>query len=437
MLIAGEASGDLLAAELVNALREGLGAAESVYTSDLQPLRTGLEPRFFGAGGPRLKAAGVELAFDLTRHSVIGIFDAVRFYPKFRRLFHQLFALAVQRQPDVIIGVDYGEFNLRFAHAIRRYVRARHDWFHGWQPRIVKYISPQVWASRPGRAYRLAKDHDLLLSIFPFEKEWYAERVPDLRVEFVGHPLVEQLQNAVASRTRPPVSGAAPGVLLLPGSRKSELYRHLPVMFDAVRQISAAMPARWRIVLPNETLSYIVVKCLLPQLEGQKPRVAVSSFLGAEGLEAARTLARKVFPNLEIQIGHLPEALAEADIAIAKTGTVATECACAGVPAVTLYRAAWREYLIARPLVKVKWLTMPNLLANEEIFPEFLQSAATPENISRAALELLQNEPRRAQIKKRLSEVLSSLGGPGANRRAAQAIVRLLETGSPLPQRPG
>src|SRR5512147_1874140 len=125
MIIAGEASGDLLAADLVFALREELTAAETVYSSDLQPLRTGLEPRFFGAGGPRMKAAGVELAFDLTRHSVIGAFDSVRFYLKLRRLFDELFDLAIERQPDVIIGVDYGVFNLRFAHAIRRYVRTR------------------------------------------------------------------------------------------------------------------------------------------------------------------------------------------------------------------------------------------------------------------------------------------------------------------------
>src|SRR5262245_62145056 len=136
MLIAGEASGDLLAAELVGALRETLVADGSNYTPDLQPLKTALEPRFFGAGGPRMKAAGVELAVDLTQHSVTGFSDVGKNYFKFRRLFHQLLNLAIERQPDVIIGVDYGGFNLRFAHAVRQHVRARSDWFHGWQPKL-------------------------------------------------------------------------------------------------------------------------------------------------------------------------------------------------------------------------------------------------------------------------------------------------------------
>ena len=177
MLIAGEASGDLLAAELVSALRA------SIFIRQLPSA-----PQFFGAGGREMAAAGVELAFDLTQHSVIGISDVLKNYFKFRRLFNQLLALAIERKPDVIIGVDYGGFNLRFGHAIKQYVRDNP--FSKWNPKIVQFVSPQVWASRPGRADRLAADYDLLLSIFPFEKDWYAQRVPKLRVEFVGHPMV-------------------------------------------------------------------------------------------------------------------------------------------------------------------------------------------------------------------------------------------------------
>src|SRR5438034_231955 len=123
MLIAGEASGDLLAAELVSALRAKVLKAEGQPTHDVQPLRTELAPKFFGAGGPKMAAAGVELAFDMTRHSVIGISDVLKHYLKLRQRFAQLFKLAIERQPDAIIGVDYGEFNLRFNHAIREYVR--------------------------------------------------------------------------------------------------------------------------------------------------------------------------------------------------------------------------------------------------------------------------------------------------------------------------
>ena len=135
-----------------------------------------------------MATAGVELAFDLTEHSVVGFSDVLKNYFKFRRLFHQLVALAIERKPDAIVGVDFGGFNLRFGHAIKQYTRENP--FSKWNPKIVQFVSPQVWASRPGRAKLLEADYDLLLSIFPFEKDWYAQRTPKLRVEFVGHPMV-------------------------------------------------------------------------------------------------------------------------------------------------------------------------------------------------------------------------------------------------------
>jgi lipid-A-disaccharide synthase len=397
MLIAGEASGDTLAAELVSALRRELTAAEVDYTTDSQPLHTGLEPRFFGAGGPRMAEAGVELAFNLTEHSIIG-FPTLKNYLQARRRFHQLLQLAINRQPDVIIGIDYNYFNLQFAEAIRQYTRRHSGWFHAWHPKLVKYVSPQVWASREDRAYQIARDFDLLLSIFPFEKDWYARRVPKLRVEFVGHPMVDRfLKSKVQTPQSPAVSRDAPQILLLPGSRVKELHRHLPVMLGALSLIRKKMPsASAKIVLPDETLATQARSCGLP-------------------------------PNAEIQNGNLSYALAESDLAIASTGTVTMECAFFGVPAVTLYKTSRATYEIGKRIVKVKSLTMPNLLANEEVFPEFIQNAATPENISRAALELLQNEGRRKSIKIKLAEIVTSLGGPGASTRAAQAITELLE----------
>jgi hypothetical protein len=190
MLIAGEASGDLLAAELVNALREKIIARTRDGSADVQPLQTALAPRYFGAGGLKMAEAGVDLAIDLTQHSVIGISDVLKNFGKFRRIFRHLFQLAIERQPDVIVGIDYGGFNLRFAKAIKNYVRNHRSEFTPWNPRIVQFVSPQVWASRPGRAYTIAATHDLLLCIFPFEKAWYRQRVPGLRVEFVGHPMI-------------------------------------------------------------------------------------------------------------------------------------------------------------------------------------------------------------------------------------------------------
>ncbi|HEX4264101.1 MAG TPA: lipid-A-disaccharide synthase [Verrucomicrobiae bacterium] len=397
MLIAGEPSGDTLGAELVEALRKELTAAEVEYTTDTQPLRTGLEPRFFGAGGPRMAAAGVELAFDLTEHSIIG-FPTLKSYLQARRRFNELLKLAFERQPDVIVGVDYNYFNLRFAEAVRQYTSRNSGWFHDWHPKLVKYVSPQVWASREDRAYPIARDFDLLLSIFPFEKDWYARRVPKLHVEFVGHPMVERfLKKSTVHSPQSTVAGHSPQILLLPGSRMKELHRHLPVMLRGLGLIQEKITqTQAKIVLPDESLA-----------------------------SEAKSLG--VPSGVKIQIGNLSQALAESDLAIASTGTVTMECAFFGVPAVTLYKTSWVTYEIGKRIVKVKSLTMPNLLADEEVFPEFIQNAATPENISRAALELLQNEERRKSIKAKLAKIVSSLGGPGASERAARAITRLLD----------
>ena len=380
MLIAGEASGDLLAAELVTALREKLSST----------------PVFWGAGGAKMSGAGVALAFDMTQHAVTGITDVLKNILKFRRLFNELLAVAIARKPDVIIGVDYGGFNLRFGQAIKKYVRENP--FVKWEPKIIQFVSPQVWASRPGRANTLERDYDLLLSIFPFEKDWYAQRVPKLRVEFVGHPMLGRFKNENPQSAPSPTAGASgvgskSQILLLPGSRRSELQRHLPPMLDALKLIQGKLAgATARMVLPNERL------------------VQLAKSLGA---------------SLEIQIGDLPPALRNADIAMASTGTVTMECAFFGVPTVTLYKTSWLTYQIARHLITVKSLTMPNLLAGDTIYPEFIQYEATPENLSRAALELLQDESRRTWIKSELTKIIASLGQPGAAGRAADAILGL------------
>ena len=196
MVIAGEPSGDTLAAELVRSLRATWAEKAARPSADLQPLETGLAPRFFGAGGARMAEAGVELAFDMTQHAVVGLVEVLRNYGKFKRLFNQLLQLAIDRQPDAILCVDFSGFNRRFANAVKSGVRRQHGPFKNWNPKIVQFVSPQVWASRPGRALAMARDFDLVLSIFPFEKAWYAEHAPGLPVEFVGHPIVDRYAKA-------------------------------------------------------------------------------------------------------------------------------------------------------------------------------------------------------------------------------------------------
>ncbi len=384
MLVAGETSGDLLAAELVGELRRAL--ADDPFA-----------PRFFGAGGPRMAAAGVELHVDLTRHAVTGLVEVLRYLLRFRRVLLDLTVLARARQPDVVVLVDFQAFNRRLARALRRLVGPPGDWFHNWRPRLVQYVSPQVWASRPGRAHALARDVDLLLCLFPFEAEWYARHEPRLRVVAVGHPILDRHPPVDPVARRATESAPVPEVLLLPGSRAGELRRHLPVMLAAARRIAARRPARFALVLPGEDL-----------------RPVAQQHLAAGGVEVA------------LQVGGLGVALDRAAVALASTGTVTLECAVRGVPAVALYITAPLTYEVGRRLATVRHLAMPNVLAGEEVVPEFIQHRATPENLADAVLTLLAEPERREAQRRRYAEVVSRLGTPGASRRAAEAIAALL-----------
>lgn len=370
MIIAGEPSGDTLGAELVKALRSHPEMRDA---------------HFFGAGGPKLAAAGVEVVIDMMKDSVIGVSDAISKLTVFWRRLKELKQLALERRPDVIILVDFSYFNHKLARALRTAANEV-----GWRPKIVKYVSPQVWASRPGRADQMPRDFDLLLSIFPFEKSWYQKRVPNFRVEFVGHPMIDRY----AGHKFQSNLGVEPEVLLLPGSRRRELRNHLPAMIEAVRQMRQSTQFRCRMVLPSKELE-VLAKTIGP-LDG-----------------------------IETQVEGLSERLAQAAIALASSGTVTMECAYFRVPTVVLYKTSWSTYFIGKRIVKVPFLAMPNLLANEEIFPEFIQHAATAENLARAALELLNNEARRNVIKGKLDGVIDSLGGVGASQRAAAHIVGL------------
>jgi lipid-A-disaccharide synthase len=384
MVIAGDPSGDALAADLVRTL-----AAKTAP----------LPCSFFGAGGPKMSKAGIELAFDLTANSVIGISDVLKDLPQFRRRFLELVERAVQQKPELILLVVFSGFNRRFARAIRQRQRTMGG---NWRPRIVQYVSPQVWASRAGRARYLARDVDLLLCLFPFEKDWYAQRFPNLKVEVVGSPIFDRYADYKFEPEKYPEpiressDASRPLVVLLPGSRRAELKRHLPIMFDALELIQKNIPVRYRIVLPEN----LNITGMFPDLPA----------------------------DLFIQNGGLAEALREATVAISKTGTVTMECAYFGVPTVAIYKTSWLTALIARIVIKVKFLAMPNLLANKVIFPELLQQDATAERIANEALDLLQNPSRRAEVKSMLEGVMSQLGGRGATARAASAILKLMET---------
>lgn len=398
MLIAGEPSGDLLAAELVPVLRRKITEIQGAPSPDPQPLWGSFRPRFFGAGGPHMAKAGAELAVDMTEHSVVGLWEVIKRFRHFLRTFRHLLELATTRQPHAIICVDFSGFNLRFARAVRSRITAAEGTFANWRPWIIQYVSPQVWASRPLRAQRMAQDCDLLLSIIPFEVEWYQQRAPDLPVTFVGHPIIDRyahLLNRTTSPSAPARLGSPPLVVLLPGSRTAELERHLPVMLEALDAIrSKHRELRACLVLPNERLAQLARSYSLPS-------------------------------DLDVQIGTTAKVLASADLALASTGTVTLECACFGVPTVALYKTSQATYEIGKRLVSVKFLAMPNLLAGEEVMPEFIQNAATASNLARAALNLLDNPERRLAVKAQLARIVQMLGDPGVSERAADAILAL------------
>jgi len=375
MFIAGEVSGDARCAGLVTALR-------SLCRERLQA-----SPKCFGAGGAKMREAGVELAVDMTQHAVIGHLDALKGYARFKRLFDQLLALACERQPDAVVLVDFSGFNLRFAQALKRRATA------SWRPKVIYFISPQLWASRPGRARQMERDVDLLLSIIPFEPAWYAAHAPKLRVEFVGHPLVEEYAKAERARWK---AESKPVVVLLPGSRKKEIVAHLPVMLGALREIQTRLPVTARLHLPNEQLAGLA-----------------GALLGG-------------MADVEIKTGDLCESLAGAAVAITKSGTVSLECALMGVPGVVIYITSPLVYYIGRGLVNVKYLAMPNLLADKPVYPELIQDAATPVAIARHALDLLINPDLHKAACDNLERVVGLLGTPGASRRAGEAVMRAM-----------
>lgn len=401
MMVAGEPSGDLLGAELVTALRAGLALECSPETHDLQPLSCALEPAFFGAAGARMAEAGVEQCADLTKTSVIGPSDVLGQYLSFRKTFFELLREAELRQPDVIVLIDYSHFNQKLARALRRRIQATRAIFSNWDPLIVKYVSPQVWASRPKRVFKVARDFDLLLCILPFEEQWYARRVPHLKAVYVGHWIMDRYPEPLPPRTLLPDQ---PQVLLLPGSRPGEVARHTQVLLEAAALLKKRMPIKPLMVLPNAALERQV---------------------------------RAGFPiagDVQLQIGGLPKALLNSDLAIASTGSVTMECARFLVPTIALYRTSWLTYHLAKRVITIRYLSMPNILADEPLFPEFIQNAATPEALSEAGFELLTDAERRQRVKSRLADVVRMLGSAGAHARAANEIIRQLREREKLPR---
>lgn len=366
--IAGEKSGDNRGAELMSALRA-------------------LDPawRFHGRGGEKM-AALAESGFEdwVEEAGVIGFVDVVKKYPWFRRKFAETLADIERTQPTAVILVDYPGFNLRLASAIKS---------RCLPTRVIYYISPQVWAWHRSRIPRMASTLDLMLCLFPFEKELYEQS--GLRTEFVGHPLVDRLHDQIGQVPR-----AENLVGLFPGSRRREVTQIFPALVGAAVEIIRTHPA------------------VRFEASAASPKMA----------DLMREIIREIpgAPHIEIVTGQSRELMQRATAGLVASGTATLEAAVLRLPYALVYKTAWITFAVGRRLVQVPHLGIINILAGREIVREFLQEAATPTALADEMRRLLDEPTARESLQRDLGQTVATLGGPGAAERAALAIGELL-----------
>jgi lipid-A-disaccharide synthase len=380
MIVAGEASGDLHAAKLVDAIRNA--APDS-------------EIKFFGAAGEKMRAAGVEAVVRADDLSIVGLLEIGRALPMFLRTYSTLKRVAAERYPDVAILVDFPDFNLKLAKALSK---------QGIP--VAYYISPQLWAWRGYRIRTIIEHVDLLISILPFEKDWYAERGVD-HVEYVGSPLAREVhategRNEFAARHE--LDPERPIIALLPGSRNKEIVRILPVMLDAVDGMSRERP----------DLQFVV---------------AVGSEKNAR--DVARTLGdvnHRRLPVPAIITNETFNVLAASDVAAVTSGTATLETGIIGTPMAIVYKTSALNYKLLRPLIDVEHFGLINLIAGERVANEFIQDEFTPKILARELFRLL-DPVENQSVRGRLKAAADKLGHGGASHRAAEHILRLINDG--------
>jgi len=371
MIVAGEPSGDAHAAALVKALRENAGF------------------ELFGATGPLMRDAGVETVVNSDELAIMGIVEVGRVFPKFLKAFRQLKAAAIEREPDAVVLVDWPEFNLRLASALHR---------RGLK--VIYYISPQLWAWRPRRVNKIKRDVDLLLSILPFEIDWYKQHDVE-HVEFVGHPLSGEVKAQYGREEfcrRNDLDPSRPIVSFLPGSRHKELHRILPPMLDAMTQLRKARPEVQPVVVLAPSRTDAEARAILSQTDANHVKVVQQ---------------------------QTREALAASDAAAIASGTATLEAALLETPMVIVYKESTINWHTLGRLITVSHYGLVNLVAGEEIATELMQKDLTGENLTGKLLALLDPATNRA-MRQSLHEVAHKLGEPGASSRAAELIVKFL-----------
>lgn len=376
MISAGEASGDIHAAAALEALRDGGAAFEC-----------------FGMGGSALEAFGMQLEVDNRDLSVIGFVDVLRNYGKFKRRLEQLRARMRASKPDLLLTVDYPDFNLKLAETAKELGIP-----------VLHYVSPQVWAWRAGRIVRIGQLVDHMAVLFPFEVPYYQRQ--NIPVTFVGHPLLDEIHSPLSheqAREQLGLNTDKRIVGLMPGSRPSELSRILPCLLDAAETLLEQDPE----------LSFVLP--LAPSLDKE----ALAAFSKLDTL-----------PVTVIQSDSHVVAMACDCVAVA-SGTATLELALLKVPMVVVYKLNPINYAIMRRLIKIPHISLVNIVAEQEVCIELVQGKATPAAISGELQRLLGDEAHRDAQLNAFAQIAEKMGEPGASQRVAAIIKSLLPDKSP------
>ena len=369
LISAGEDSGDLYASFLAAALR--------CRHADIE---------LFGCAGPRMRRAGVEATVDSASLAVTGLVEVVvhlpRIYGEYRKLLREI----GRRRPDAAVLTDSPDFHLRLARKLKRMGIP-----------VVYLIAPQVWAWRKDRLPLMRRTIDRLLCILPFEEEFFLNH--GIAAEYIGHPLIRLIEPSApreALRERYRTPSDVPLIALLPGSRQGEVLRHLPSVLEAAERLLRSRPVSFVLALP----------------EGFSRRANLSNFT-------------ERFAKLSIQVreGQTWDVLACADLALAASGTVTIEACILKVPMVTFYRVNALSWLLGKLLVRVPFYSMVNLVAGKRIVPELIQNDLSGSRLAQEGLRLLNDEPRREQMRLDLESVASRLRGPEDPIEQAASVV--------------
>ena len=375
LIVTGEASGDLHGANLINAVK--------VMRPDMC---------FLGVGGPKMAAAGCEILIPSEALSVMGFAEIVRHFPFIWRSFQRLKGqLTCQRQPDALVLIDFPDFNLRLARQAKK----------AGVP-VLYYVSPQVWAWRRRRVRKIARVVDSLAAIFPFEPAYYDNL--DIRVKYVGHPLLDEFAahtTHVDLRERLHIPPTKKLVGLFPGSRRNELHYMLETLVAAAGLILEDRPDTHFLVPIAVTLSQEEIKAKFPQ------NMPVSF--------------------IEAGDASIYDVAGSCDAILTVSGTVTLQVALVGTPMAILYKMSPFSFAIARRLIRVAHIGLPNIVAGEQIIPEFIQEQATPQALADEVLHLLNDSGYADSMKDALLRVQVGLGAPGCSGRVAEMLFDMIQ----------